>query len=53
MDIVLDILENSYRTSGVKLSVKLFSANIVNCFGLKFSPDFENTEELSGGVPQK
>ena len=24
-----------------------------NCFGLKFSPEFQNTEELSRGVPQK
>ena len=41
--------------SAVKLSVKLSSANImfVNCFGLKFSSDFENAEELSRGAPQK
>ena len=39
----------------MKFSVKLSSANMrfVNCFGLKFSPDFQNTEELSRGVPQK
>ena len=41
-------------TSAVKLSVKLSSANMfVYCFGLKFSSDFENTKELSRGVPQK
>ena len=42
-------------TSAVKLSVKFSSADImfVNCFRLKFSSDFENTEELSRGVPQK
>ena len=42
-------------TSAAKLSVKLSSENImfVNCLGLKFSSDFENTEELSMGVPQK
>ena len=35
----------------MKFSVKLSSANMrfVNCFGLKFSPDFDNTEELSRG----
>ena len=38
-------------TSAVKFSVKLSSANMsfVDCFGLKFSPDFQNTEELSRG----
>ena len=38
-------------TPAVKFSVKLSSANMsfVNCFGLKFSPDFQNTEEFSTG----
>ena len=42
-------------TSAVKPSVKLLSANImfVDYFGLKFSSDFENTEDLSRGAPQK
>ena len=33
----------------VKFLVKLSSANMrfVNCLGLKFPPDFQNTEELS------
>ena len=39
------------ETSAVKFSVTLSSANMsfVDCFGLKFSPDFQNTEELSRG----
>ena len=47
--------------SAVKFSLKLPSANMrfVNCFGLKNSLDFQNTEELSSteklsrGVSQK
>ena len=42
-------------TPAAKISVKLLSANItfVNCFGLKFSSDFENTEEVSRGDLQE
>ena len=49
MDIVLEV------SSAVKFSLKLSPRNMgfVNYFGLKFFPDFQNTEELSGGVLQK
>ena len=42
-------------TSALKFSVQLLPANVwfVNYFGLKFSPDFQNTEKLSRGVLQK
>ena len=55
MDTVLDVLENSHGNVCVEVPVMLSSANVrfVNCLGLKFSPDFQNTEELSRGVPQK
>ena len=41
--------------SALKFSVKLLPANMwfVNYSGLKFSPDFQNTEKLSRGVLQK
>ena len=41
--------------SAVKFSVKLLPTNMsfVNYSGLKFSPDFQNTVELSRGVLQK
>ena len=51
MDIVLDFLENSHGNVCSEFSLKLSSPNMsfVNYFGLKFSPDFQNTEELARG----
>ena len=42
-------------TSAVKFSLKLLPTNMgfVNYSVLKFSPDFQNTEEVSRGVLQK
>ena len=47
--------KNSTETSALKFSVKLLPASMwfLNSSGLKFSPDFQNTEKLSIGVLQK
>ena len=50
MDIVLDVSENSHGNAyGMKFTVKLQPTNMefVNPSRLKFSADFQNTEELS------
>ena len=55
MDIVLNVSESSTAMPAVKFSVNVLPTNMgfVNSSRLKFSPDFQNTEELSRGVLQK
>ena len=52
---LLRVFQNWGGGGAVKFSVKLPPTNMgfVNYSGLTFSPDFQNTEELSEGVLQK
>ena len=56
MDTVLDVSENSHAKSAVTFSVNIGPTNMgfVNYYsGSTFSPDFQNTEELSRGFLEK
>ena len=50
VDIVLEVLGNSHgKICNEVLSKVVICQHEVNCFGLNFSPDFQNREELSKG----
>ena len=55
MDIVLDVSENSHGNiySEVLSKVVACQHGFINSSRLKFSPDFQNTEEVSRGNLQE